>query len=166
MSTTDRHDETPSRILADLLAFSAEQSDLGRAFARHMHMRPTDATAIVEILRAEDAGRPLTPARLGERISMTSGATTILLNRLEDAGHITRVRGHADRRVVTLHSVDHIHAEAEAFFEPERRRLLARIHAFGASEQEIVRQFTSGLSSNTSDAVVPEETASGPDARS
>lgn len=145
MSTTDEHSDTPSRVLADLLAFSAEQSDAGRAFARHMRMRPTDATAIVEILRAEDEGHPLTPARLGERISMTSGATTILLNRLEDAGHITRMRGHADRRIATLHSAEHMHVEAERFFDPERRRLLAHIGTFGDAEQEIIRRFTSSL---------------------
>ena len=145
MSTADEQLDTASRILADLLAFSARQSDVGRAFARHMHMRPTDATAIVEILRAEDQGQPLTPARLGDRISMTSGATTILLNRLEDAGHITRVRGHADRRTVTLHSTEHMHVEAEGFFDPERRRLLARMDTFGNDELEIIRRFMSSV---------------------
>ncbi|QZQ56216.1 MarR family transcriptional regulator [Curtobacterium sp. TC1] len=110
-----------------------------------MHMRPTDALAIVEILSAENQGQPLTPARLGGRISMTSGATTLLLNRLEDAGHITRTRGHADRRIVTLHSAKHMHVEAEAFFGPERQRILAGMVSFEEAELQVIRRFTSGL---------------------
>lgn len=135
----------PAQVLGELLAFSASQSDSGRAFARHMEMRPTDATAIVEILRAEERGQPLTPARLGERIGMTSGATTILLNRLEGAGRVTRMRGHADRRTVTLHSAAAVHAEATTFFEPERKRLLELLRQFGTDELALIHRFTSGL---------------------
>lgn len=58
---------------------------------------------MVEILAAEERGLPLTPARLAERIALTTGATSTLLNRLETSGHIVRTREHSDRRVVTLH---------------------------------------------------------------
>lgn len=134
-----------TRVLGDLLAFSANQSDRGRAFARHMKMRATDSAAIVEILRAEERGQPLTPARLGERIGMTSGATTILLNRLEDAGHVTRMRGHSDRRIVTLHSAEAVHAEATAFFEPERGRILELMDQYEAADLALIDRFTSSL---------------------
>lgn len=145
MSEAGESAEMRSRVLGDLLAFSASQSDRGRAFARHMKMRLTDSAAIVEILRAEDRGRPLTPARLGERIGMTSGATTILLNRLEDAGHITRTRGHADRRIVTLHTAPAVHAEADAFFEPERDRILELMDGYGPEDLALIHQFVSSL---------------------
>lgn len=135
----------PIQVLGELLAFSANQSDRGRAFARHMEMRPTDATAIVEILRAEERSQPLTPARLGERIGMTSGATTILLNRLESAGHVTRMRGHADRRIVTLHSAAAVHAEATAFFEPERERIVHLLTQLDPDEIALIHRFTSSL---------------------
>ena len=141
-----------TRVLAGLMAFSSDQSDRGRAFARHMQMRPTDAAAIVEILRAEDQGRPLTPARLGERIGMTSGATSLLLNRLEDAGHVERVRGHADRRTVTLHSTLAVHAEATGFFEPERDRILAIVAGLGDEELAVVERFVLDLAGRTSTA--------------
>lgn len=145
MNQAGGHDELRTRVLEGLLAFSSEQSDIGRAFARHMKMRLADSTAIVEILRAEDRGEPLTPARLGERIGMTSGATTILINRLEDAGHVTRTRGHADRRLVTLHSAQAVHAEADAFFAPERSRILDLMNDYGADELALINRFLSSL---------------------
>jgi hypothetical protein len=125
----------PVQVLGELLAFSANQSDRGRAFARHMEMRPTDATAIVEILRAEERGQPLTPARLGERIGMTSG--------------------HADRRIVTLHSAAAVHAEATAFFEPERERLVELLRQFGPDELALIHRFTSELAIPTSPLTAP-----------
>ena len=145
MSEAGDSADVRSRVLGDLLAFNAEQSDRGRAFARHMKMRLTDSAAIVEILRAEDRGQPLTPARLGERIGMTSGATTILLNRLEDAGHISRRRGHADRRIVTLHTAPAVHAEADAFFEPERGRILELMGEYGSEDLALIHRFVSSL---------------------
>nr|WP_296770804.1 MarR family transcriptional regulator [Rhodococcus sp. (in: high G+C Gram-positive bacteria)] len=149
MSEAGADADKRSRVLGDLLAFSANQSDHGRSFARHMKMRLTDSAAIVEILRAEDRGQPLTPARLGERIGMTSGATTILLNRLEDAGHVTRMRGHADRRIVTLHSARAVHAEAEAFFEPEHSRILELMDQYGPEELALIHRFTQNLAATT-----------------
>ena len=110
------------RVIEELSGYAAAQSELGREFARRSRMHTTDSVAVVEILRAEDRGRPLTPARLAERVGLSSGATSILLNRLEDAGHVVRRRGHADRRMVTLHSTASVHEAATAFFDPVRVR--------------------------------------------
>ncbi len=118
MTTDDDPADQHDRIVNGFSAYSAGQSEFGREFARRMGMHLTDSIAAVEILRAEDRGQPLTPARLAERIGLTSGATSILLNRLEKAGHITRERGHADRRLVTLHSAQVVHADADNFFAP------------------------------------------------
>ena len=112
-----------ARVIEGFAAYAAAQSETGREFARRSRMHVTDSAAIVEILRAEDRGQPLTPARLAERVGLSSGATSILLNRLEDAGHVVRRRGHADRRLVTLHSTASVHESAAAFFDPVRVRL-------------------------------------------
>nr|WP_269329148.1 helix-turn-helix domain-containing protein [Kineosporia babensis] len=108
-----------------------------------MHL--TDSAAVVEILRAEERGAPLTPARLGERIGLTSGATSILLNRLESAGHITRERGHADRRLVTLRSAPAVHTDANAFFSPLAEQLNAILQNCTAEQldllEDVLEQF-------------------------
>jgi DNA-binding MarR family transcriptional regulator len=65
----------------------------------------------------------LSPARLASRIGLSSGATTSLLNRLEEAGHVVRTRESSDRRVVTLRSGRHVHERADEFFATLARQL-------------------------------------------
>ncbi|MFI5959447.1 MarR family winged helix-turn-helix transcriptional regulator [Cryptosporangium sp. NPDC051539] len=111
------------RVVQSFTAFSAAQNELSRCFARSMGMHTTDAAAIVLIIEAEDLGRPLTPARLAERVGLSPGATSILLGRLEVAGHVERTREGTDRRIVTLRSTAAINAAADAFFEPLQQQL-------------------------------------------
>jgi len=137
--------ERHARVIEELWAYGAGQSDLGRHFARRMRMHATDSAAIVEILRAEDRGQPLTPARLAERIGLTSGATSILLNRLEEAGHVTRERGHSDRRLVTLRSTAAVHRRSAQFFGPLREQLDAVLSRYSSEELDLVIGFVGAV---------------------
>lgn len=132
--TDDMADRRANEVIEGLRELAAAQSELGRVFARSMRMHGTDAVAIVEIINAEGRGRPLTPARLAERIGLTTGATSILLNRLEEAGHVVRTREHTDRRVVTLRSTPGIHAAATEFYEPLSRLLGAVLSDYSAAD--------------------------------
>jgi DNA-binding MarR family transcriptional regulator len=118
------------RLNDALRAYGEAYAQLGRAFAASTGLHSTDATALLEILRAEEEGEPLSPARLGDRIGLTSGATSTLLNRLEDVGHIVRSRVHTDRRIVTLHSTPGVHATADAFFQPLDDRFASAVAAY------------------------------------
>jgi len=117
-------------VAAALWAYGSAQSEFGRAFARAMGLHPTDAAAMVEIVRSEDFGDPITPARLVDRVGLTSAGVAVMLNRLEDAGHLERRRGHADRRKVTLHASAAMHEASGRFFAPVRAAvsLLAQEH--------------------------------------
>ncbi|MDL5158333.1 MarR family winged helix-turn-helix transcriptional regulator [Actinomycetospora termitidis] len=134
------------QVAQALSAYAAGQSELGRVFARRSGLHPTDAAALVEILRAEQRGHPLTPARLAPLVGLTSGATSILLNRLEEAGRVTRVRGHADRRTVTLHSSAAVTESSEAFFGPLRARLDEILSRYSATELDVVGTLVHELS--------------------
>ena len=151
MSGQDAAVRQRERIIDGLRAYASGQSELGREFARRSRLHVTDSAAIVAILRAEERGRPLTPARLAEKIGLTSGATSILLNRLEDAGHITRVRGHADRRIVTLHSTSAVHESADAFFEPLHLRLLALMERYPPDQLDLIEEFVTEMRSTVDD---------------
>lgn len=105
-------------LIREVRIFGAIYAEFTRIFATHLNLHPTDSAALVEILFAEDLGEPLSPARLSERISLSSGATTALLNRLEDVGYIQRSRESSDRRLVTLRTTEKIAAPAIQFFEP------------------------------------------------
>ncbi|MFF8959184.1 MarR family winged helix-turn-helix transcriptional regulator [Streptomyces sp. NPDC014894] len=114
-----------SGLMDGLRSFGANYTEFTRRFAAWLGLHSTDAAALAEILYAEDKGRPLSPARLSERISLSSGATTALLNRLEAAGHVARTRERADRRIVTLRSSPHVRPRAEEFFRVYTERMAA-----------------------------------------
>lgn len=126
----DPHAQQRTQMSDALRAYGESYAQLARTFAASVGLHSTDATALIEILRAEDQGAPLSPARLADRIGLTSGATSTLLNRLEDAGHIKRSRIHTDRRLVTLHSTPGIHATADDFFDPLSKRIAAVTAAY------------------------------------
>ncbi|MCX5399340.1 MarR family winged helix-turn-helix transcriptional regulator [Streptomyces sp. NBC_00102] len=115
--------EQRERLMESLRIYGSHYAELSRRFASWLGLHSTDATAVLEIAAAEERGTPLSPARLSERIPLSTGATTALLNRLESAGHITRAREHSDRRIVTLRSGSHIQERADEFFGPLAQRL-------------------------------------------
>ncbi len=115
------------RLLLGLRAFAGAYTELTRSFATWLGLHATDALALVEILTAEDGGVPLSPARLAERVGLSSGATATLVNRLEAAGYVVRSREHTDRRVVTLRAHATIAGPAREFFTPLAQRFDAML---------------------------------------
>jgi MarR family transcriptional regulator, organic hydroperoxide resistance regulator len=119
MTTRDPEPADPARaLLEELSQFATVQFEVGRAFARTHGLHPTDAAAVLEIVAAEERGQPLTPARLAGRVGLTSGATSILVGRLVDAGHISRSKEASDKRLVSLRATDKVHRSADAFSDP------------------------------------------------
>jgi len=110
--------EQRDRLLEGLRAYGTVFGELGRLLGASMGLHTTDAQALVEILSAHDRGTPLTQVELSQRIGLTAGATSSLINRLEQAGHVTRARESADRRVVTLHPTAGVDAMVDRFFGP------------------------------------------------
>ncbi|MBL7254982.1 MarR family winged helix-turn-helix transcriptional regulator [Paractinoplanes lichenicola] len=102
-------------VMQQLRDWAVTFAELNLHLATWMSLPTSDANALSNIVWAAEQNRPLTPADLSRQIGMTSGATTVLLNRLETAGHITRTREHPDRRRVTLRPTPHARAQARTF---------------------------------------------------
>ncbi|MFJ8750108.1 MarR family winged helix-turn-helix transcriptional regulator [Streptomyces sp. NPDC102441] len=143
------------RLMEGLRGYGGHYAELSRRFAAWLGLHSTDATAVLEIAAAEERGTPLSPARLSERIPLSTGATTALLNRLEAAGHITRTREHSDRRVITLRSGPHIQERADEFFGPLARRLDTAMAHYPPELLERFESFVTDLNS-TMDAHLAE----------
>ncbi|MEV7548756.1 helix-turn-helix domain-containing protein [Amycolatopsis sp. NPDC089917] len=143
-------------LLDGLRGFGANYTEFTRRFANWLGLHSTDAAALVEILYAEDTGSPLSPARLGDRIALTSGATTNLLNRLENLGYVVRTRESADRRKVTLRSGPDIQGLAREFFGPFSAGLMALVAEYPVEEIERFEAFLRHLRS-TMDEVLEEQ---------
>ncbi|MFI7015958.1 MarR family winged helix-turn-helix transcriptional regulator [Streptomyces sp. NPDC050164] len=133
------------RLMDGLRAFGANYTEFTQRFASWLGLHSTDAAALAEILYAEDQGAPLSPARLSERISLSSGATATLLNRLETAGHIIRTREHTDRRIVTLRSSPDVRPRAEEFFGPYAERMAEAMAQYTPAQLKQFEDFIAQL---------------------
>ncbi|WP_370417069.1 MarR family winged helix-turn-helix transcriptional regulator [Streptomyces sp. QH1-20] len=153
--------ERRERLMESLRIYGGHYAELSRRFAAWLGLHSTDATAVLEIAAAEERGTPLSPARLSERISLSTGATTALLNRLEAAGHITRAREQSDRRIVTLRSGGHIQERADEFFGPLAHRLDATMSHYPPQLLEQFEAFMAGLNT-TMDTHLTEQVPATP----
>jgi DNA-binding MarR family transcriptional regulator len=68
------------------------------AVAKRMGMGTSELAALEHL----QAAGPMTPGRLGGRLSMSPGAVTALVDRLEERGHVERMPNPEDRRSALL----------------------------------------------------------------
>jgi DNA-binding MarR family transcriptional regulator len=92
--TTRSADELAGR----LQRFGLQRDRMRAALARRAGISSTDLDALEHL----EADGPLTQRDLGERLSLTSGAVTMLVDRLEKAGWVHRHPHPGDRRYVLI----------------------------------------------------------------
>ncbi len=95
-----------ARTTADDLSWAFREanrvsSDLDTALARHLGLKSTDYEAMNHLMSTRE---PLGPNGLAQRLGITAASATELVDRLEEVGHVTRVRSTEDRRRVELHA--------------------------------------------------------------
>lgn len=111
-------DRLESLISADLREMTTESDQIGRLFAMSHDVRPTDFRALLHIMVAETAGRPMTSGDLSQRMGLSGAGITYLVDRLIESGHIRRDSHPADRRKVILRYSDPGLNTARSFFTP------------------------------------------------
>lgn len=119
----------------------SEGTKLIGAFAARHGLHPTDVAALTRILVAEEAGAPITAGALAEELALTSGAVTSVVDRLDRAGYVARVRDPDDRRKVLLQYLAAGRALADQFFVPFSRRGEVVMSQFTPAELDVVRRY-------------------------
>jgi DNA-binding MarR family transcriptional regulator len=135
--------EARAELIRLLQRHTVEATRLGRAFAERHDLHPTDWAALLAVMQGDRAGTPLTPGELGERLGVSSGATTAVVDRLERAGHVRRVRDERDRRRLTLHRAETAQALIAAFFGPLESAMDSIILGYTGPELATVQRFLS-----------------------
>ena len=82
--------------------------DMHASMSRRLRMGDNDLNAMDELVRSE---APMGPVELGNRLGIRSASATVLVTRLEEAGHLERRPHGVDRRRITLHATDSAKAE-------------------------------------------------------
>jgi DNA-binding MarR family transcriptional regulator len=107
-----------SLMSADMREMSTESDQIGRLFAASQDVRPTDFRALLHIMVAETAGKPMSSGDLSQRMGLSGAAITYLVDRLIESGHIRRDSHPHDRRKVILRYSEPGLDTARSFFNP------------------------------------------------
>ena len=155
--------EGGSRIKWDIVdamrRYGTDSAQLGHAFAARHQLQPADLQALVAIMSAEGNGTPLTAGQLREHLGLSSGGTSLVIDRLQQAGHIQRARDHpTDNRVVHLRYTDQGMATGLAFFGSLGDRANAIIDQFGLDELKIIHKFISAMADSMREQIQDLET--------
>ena len=133
---------TERQELALLLRrLTVELDAVGQRFASMHGLGRTDVRALVAIMDAARGGASLTAGGLGSAVELSSASVTALVDRLERAGHVRRVRDDEDRRRVVLEMSESAMAAGGAFFGGLQRDLVAAMDGYTDEELAVVRRF-------------------------
>jgi DNA-binding MarR family transcriptional regulator len=114
-------------------------------FANRNGMHPTDVRALIALMDASRAGEETTAGRLGAALGLNSAGTTALVDRLERAGHVRRVRGEGDRRKVVIEVDERAVELGWSFFGPLIERSVRLLRDYDERELAAIRGFLEGV---------------------
>ncbi|GAA4372664.1 MarR family winged helix-turn-helix transcriptional regulator [Paeniglutamicibacter cryotolerans] len=135
-------DPIAARELVLLLQRFTQASDRYVESTGQLHStHRTDMNALGAIMRFEAAGTPPTPGDLARELSLSSPATTALLDRLERHGHIERLRMDADRRLVRIRLTDKAKTDGRTMFGPLATHMMAVIAQHEPADLAVVSRF-------------------------
>jgi DNA-binding MarR family transcriptional regulator len=105
----------------------------GHAGAKAVGLGATDLYA----LNILELGGSMTPGELGRRIGLTTGPTTRLIDRLEQAGYVHRLPDPGDRRKVIVEPVARPDGLDEAL-TPARKKISAIVQGYSPEQQAVL----------------------------
>ncbi|MFI6461831.1 MarR family winged helix-turn-helix transcriptional regulator [Streptomyces sp. NPDC050528] len=114
-------------------------------FANQNGMHPTDVRALIALMDAARAGEEMTTGRLGGTLGLNSAGTTALVDRLERAGQVRRVRSEGDRRKVVVEVDQRAVALGQAFFGPLIGSAVELLQGYDDRELAAIRSFLGGV---------------------
>jgi len=132
MTTLPHHD-----LATSLQDFGLERDRMRAALARRAGISQTDLDALEHL----EAAGPLTQRQLGDRLALTSGAVTMLADRLERAGLVRRRPHPADRRFVLLELSQGAIDRAPAGLASYHAAISALIASLADDQREIIGAF-------------------------
>jgi DNA-binding MarR family transcriptional regulator len=127
----------PDAAAGRLQRFGMARDRMRAALAHRAGIAETDLDALEHL----EADGPLTQRDLGERLSITSGAVTMLIDRLEASGWVRRGPHPTDRRYVLLELTAKAREDQPAGLVKFHNRIRSIAHDVPAEHREAVCGF-------------------------
>jgi DNA-binding MarR family transcriptional regulator len=132
---------TAARLGEALEGYQAAVDDFDREVARLLGVNETDLRCLEVLLRDEPEA---TPRLLADRLGLTTGSVTSMLDRLERIGYLTRTPHPSDRRKVIVRATETATRRALELMGPlvaeGQEQLLAR---YSVEQLELIADFLS-----------------------
>ncbi|WP_082079852.1 MarR family winged helix-turn-helix transcriptional regulator [Williamsia herbipolensis] len=125
----------------------ASRELVGR-MADRMGMNPNDMAAIAALAQRG----PMGVAELAAHLGIRSASATVLVDRLERAGHVRRVRDTVDRRRVSVVETPAARQATHAAWSATISRIDDVCRALPDDEREVVLRFLSDITEVTADS--------------
>jgi DNA-binding MarR family transcriptional regulator len=130
---------TAQRDLVELLQqFTVETDRYVDTVSVRDALHRTDLNALGIMLGAARAGVTVTPGMLRQALNLSSPATTALIDRLDEAGHVRRSRSSVDRRQVHLEMTEKALATGSRLFAPLAREVEQALSGFSSEELQLL----------------------------
>lgn len=108
--------------------------------ASHFDLQRTDRAGLDFIF---SRGGTCTAGELSKATGLTTGSTTALIDRLEEAGYAVREPDQNDRRKQIVRIRQKVFAHCEALYEPIRAEIFSLWSSYSVEELECVAEFLS-----------------------
>jgi DNA-binding MarR family transcriptional regulator len=142
--------ELLSLLEREIRRASAQGALFGQAVADRLAINATD----MDCLDLIALGEPVTAGQLATATGLTTGAVTGIIDRLETAGYVRRVRDPADRRRVIVQPLPRMGRKLAPLFAPLQQAMLVLWSSYSDQQLALLLEFYS-----RSLAILSDETA-------
>jgi DNA-binding MarR family transcriptional regulator len=129
--------ELGQQLRDEITGYFGAASDFSESVAKKLKLSRTDMRCLELIGRHG----PLTAGRLAEESGLTTGAVTFILDRLEQAGMVTRRRDTEDRRRVWVEIEPDAQKRLQEMQQPVAEQMREVTQHFKADELAVVRDY-------------------------
>jgi DNA-binding MarR family transcriptional regulator len=129
--------ELAQQLRNEILGYFGAASDFDERLAKKLKLSQTDVRCLDLIGRLG----PMTAGKLAEESGLTTGAVTFILDRLEEAGMVTRRRDTEDRRRVWVEIVPEARQRLEGLQQPIAEEMRELAQRYKAEDLAVVRDF-------------------------
>ena len=137
MSNRNSKERLIEQTLQEIRALDGELDLMDQAIADRLGMNRTDAQCMDIISRLG----PMTAGELADRVGLTAGAITAVLDRLERGHWIRRVHDTVDRRRVMVERGPAQHARMEPIFSRLRRSTREVLGHYSEAQLDLIADF-------------------------
>jgi DNA-binding MarR family transcriptional regulator len=136
----EEHDRLLSEVRIALRSFTNAEAVLDDAAVDVLGINRSDGRCL-DIL---DQSGPLTAGELARRADLSTAAITALVDRMERAGYVTRVRDTVDRRRVLIADTQRAESRCAAIWGPINEEGAGFLDGFTDDELRLVTRFMEG----------------------